>query len=108
MPRIDSGSLRHRIVVMQNTPYLDATHQPQDDWSVFVSRWARIESTAGGPYWQMSQLRNLSSHIITMRYCAGLTPKDQIVYQGRTFNIVGVVDCEERKIAHEIYVKEVL
>lgn len=103
-----SGDLRQRIVIQQNTPTLSPQHQSLDNWSTWQCRWAKIESSNGSAYIQSSQVRNLCSHVVTMRYVEGLTPRHRIVFGSRTFNILSVVITQERNIETVALCQEVL
>jgi head-tail adaptor len=106
---INAGDLRHRVTIRRNTPVYDAANQPQPKWNDWLTRWGKVESIAGSDFIQDAQIRNSSSHVITMRFVPGLDPKtDQIVYGSRTFNLTGLADTEERGIVTVAYAKEVI
>ena len=64
---LDSGELRHQVTIEQNTPTFDLANQAQDNWTEWLVRRAKIETTAGADFIQDQQVRNNSSHVITMR-----------------------------------------
>ena len=105
---IDSGELRQRVTIQVNTPTQDAFGQPQDSWATLTSRWAKIEPNTGAPYIQADTVRNLTSHRITMRHFAGLTPRHRILFGSRTFNVTGLISSEERNIDTVIACQEVI
>lgn len=111
---IDSGELRHRVTVYAPPIGLDAYGQPLDAepsmdlWEPVVSRWAKIESNTGAPYVQNDQIRNLSSHRITMRHLASINAGHRIVFQNRIFNVVGLITSEERNIDTVVACQEVI
>lgn len=106
---LDAGQLRHRVTIQQNNPTYDVANQDQPTWTSWLTRWAKIESAQGGQFIQGQQLRNNCTHVVTIRYLAGVAPKrNRLTYQGRVFNILSVFVSEERKIDTIIYCQEVL
>jgi SPP1 family predicted phage head-tail adaptor len=39
-----------------------------------------------------------ATHVVTMRYHPGVTTKTQLTFNGRTFNVVGLSNTDERNI----------
>ena len=105
---IESGELRQRVTIQVNTPTQDAFGQPIDSWSTVTSRWAKIEPNIGSPFVQSDQLRNVSTHRITMRFFEGLSPRHRILYGSRVFNVTGLISSEERQIDTVVLATEVL
>ena len=107
MVRIAAGELRQQIQIQANTPTNDAYNQRQDSWSTLVTRWAKIESATGSGYIQSDEVRNLATHRITIRYYADVTPRCRVLFGSRIFNIVAVLNTDERKIETIILATEV-
>jgi len=106
---INAGEMRHRITIQANNPTPDPANQMIDNWSNWLCRWAKIESSEGSQLVQAEQLRNDCTHVITLRYLATLSPRiHQIVFQSRVFNLLSVVNFEERNILSVCQCKEVL
>jgi len=101
---IEAGDLRQRISIYSPPTGVDESGQPldslpsMDGWTLDKTRWAKIEPNTGSPYIQSDQIRNLTSHRITMRYNPTLTPRQRIIYGTRIFNVVGLISSEERKV----------
>jgi SPP1 family predicted phage head-tail adaptor len=102
------GPLRQRVTIQVNTPTTDTYGQTVDVWTDEAERWARIEPNVGAPYVQADQLRNLSSHRITLRFYSGLTPRHRVLFGDRVFNITGCINVDERKIVTTALCQEVL
>ena len=111
---IDSGELRQRIYIYTPPIGLDQYGQPLNSipsmecWGRIATRWAKIESNTGSPYVQNDQIRNLTTHRITMRYFAGMSPGYRIVFGTRVFNVVGLITTEERNIDTIVACQEII
>jgi SPP1 family predicted phage head-tail adaptor len=111
---IDSGSLRHRLAIYAPPDGQYASGQPidtnpsMDGWTLLVTRWGMVVPNIGAPYIQSDQIRNSSTHRITIRYFSGLTPSHRIVYGSRIFNVTGLISSEERNIDTMVGAQEVI
>lgn len=111
---IEAGDLRQRVSIWSSPNGVDEYGQEtlskpsMSGWTQIASRWAKIEPNIGAPYIQSDQIRNLTSHRITMRYFGGLSPKHRIKFGNRVFNVVGLLNSDERKIATMIAAQEVI
>ena len=57
---------------------------------------AQIEPVSGTEAVRAFQLRADVTHILTLRYGCPVTPEHRFVYGSRIFNVVSVLDVEER------------
>lgn len=51
---------------------------------------------------------SMATHVIRMRYHAGITTQTRITFRGRTFNVVGVTNLGERNLEMEVMAVEVV
>jgi SPP1 family predicted phage head-tail adaptor len=105
---INPGDLRRRVEIRTNTPTKDAKGQNQPNWSTIATVWASIEPASGTHFVATEQVRNETTHKVVIRYFAGLTPRNQLVYNGRTFNILSVINETEMNVRHTLLVQEVV
>jgi SPP1 family predicted phage head-tail adaptor len=105
---IDPGKLRFRVQIQQNTPTKDPTGQDLENWSMIACRWASIEPASGSHFTATEQIRNDMTHVIAMRYFAGLTPRNRLLYCSRIFNILSVINEWEMDVCHTLLVQEVV
>lgn len=66
-----------------------------DTWSSVASLWAEIEPLNGYEKLQAMQLASPVTHKVTIRYRAGVTTKDRLLYSGRVFHIKEVINVGE-------------
>ena len=102
-----SGTMDHLAVVQTPTESANAIGEPILTWSTFATRWIAILPLSGNE--QITALANEGNvtHRIRMRYTAGIKPKMRLVSDGRTFEIMSVVE-RGRKEEHELMASEVV
>lgn len=93
--------------VQTPTESANAIGEPILTWSTFATRWIAILPLSGTE--QITALANEGNvtHRIRMRYTAGLKPKMRLVSDGRTFEIMSVVERGRRE-EHELMASEVV
>jgi SPP1 family predicted phage head-tail adaptor len=116
-PRIDAGSLRHRIQIQMSNPAAqDATGgQIATAWTAVRSTWASIEAVGGGKeQYQSEQFSAQVTHMIIMRYSAqpAIRPGMQVVFtEGNgtvhTYQIQAVVNVKLRNTVLNLLCNEV-
>jgi len=94
-------------VVQTPTESANAIGEPILTWSTFATRWIAILPLSGNE--QITALANEGNvtHRIRMRYTAGIKPKMRLVSEGRTFEIMSVVERGRRE-EHELMASEVV
>ena len=97
---MDIGSLRHSVRLENPTLTADGDGGYTTSWAMLSPG---IVSASIEPATQRSLERLVSnavssdaSHVVTMRYHSGVTTKTRVVFLGRTLNVVGVQNIEER------------
>lgn len=102
-----SGTMDHLAVVQTPTESANAIGEPILTWSTFATRWIAILPLSGNE--QITALANEGNvtHRIRMRYTAGIKPKMRLVSEGRTFEIMSVVERGRRE-EHELMASEVV
>jgi len=91
-----AGMLRHRVTIQSNDDSTqDALGQPQDSWSTDSTSWASISPLNGRELEYAKATHADTTHKITIRYVAAITPEKRIQHNGRTFNILSVIDVDE-------------
>ena len=94
---MEMGLLRHRVDIQLRNSTLDAFGQAALTWTTLYTIWASIEDISGKELIaSMAINTELSTHIY-IRYRAGITTANRVLYQGTTYNIQAVVDATGRK-----------
>lgn len=87
-----TGELRHVVTIESlSSTTANSYGEHVETWTTVTTRRAKIEQLTVSEGDGVSQSRAEAGLRVTMRYYSGLSPKtNRIVWQGRTFGIVGV------------------
>lgn len=105
--RLCAGDLRHRVTIQ--------AEQRSDDgyggsslptWSTVATVWAEVKPLKGREQLHGQQLEGRVTHRIIMRYRAGVTAANRLLFGTRAFNIRSVVNVDERGRWLEIMAEE--
>jgi len=88
---------RHRVTIQQPTETLDALGEPMTTWATYAERWSSIEPTTGSESVIAYQVGATANVKMRMRYTPSITPKMRAVYGSRTFQILAVLDMDDRR-----------
>lgn len=106
-----AGSLVKRISIQAltaNSPSQDPGGVPDEDWVTEFSPLAAIEPLRGRELLAAQQISSEVTGTIKIRYRADkqVTAKHRVLYGTRVFDIVAVIDPEERHEELVLYVRE--
>lgn len=97
---LDAGKLDKRVILQYTVETDDGGGGVTIDYIDTSTAWASIEPGSGREFSDAKQLNPELSHIVKMRYRAGVTDKHRIRYVAqsvvRIFSIVSVADPLER------------
>jgi len=79
-----------------------------DTFATWQTVWAALEPLSGRRYFESLQADADVSGICRIRYINGVKPIMQLVYEGRTLEIVSLIQPKESKEELHIYYKEKL
>lgn len=94
---MNAGELRHRVILQAKTVTRGNYGEEVIVWRDIATIWAKIEPLSGREYFQSQQMQSEISHKITIRYREDVKADWQMVYGTRIFNILSVMNTEERK-----------
>ena len=105
-----SGRLSKRIIIEELSISKDSQgyHEDLENWVEFKKVWAYVEPLRGREYWQAKQVVAEVSCRITIRYLEGIDEKMRVIYGDRTYNILAVINLQEKNRVMQFLVKEVL
>ena len=101
-----AGSLRHKIIIQQLTVANDTWGHSAETWTDQVTTYAAIWTLRGTERMESLKLDNEITHKIRVRYKRDLNPKMRIKFGERYFNILSMVDPDERHIYYEMMANE--
>lgn len=99
--------MRRRIVIQRTTQTVGARGGITDTWATWKTRWARVEPISGGETFTDERERALRQLTFQIRYTSGVKPKDRISWNSRTFDILRVLNIDERNRETHILGEEV-
>lgn len=113
-----AGTLRHRVTLKRPIPVttniygekVGDTHEPVASGMPGGTFFAEILPQAGTEVESSRQVQGMVSHRIRMRFIPGLNVGAQwiVEYQARRFEVVSVVDIDERKKEVSIAAREMV
>jgi len=101
------GNLRHRVVLQQKVITEDALKQQSEFWADIATVWAAIEPLSGREYFAARQENTEVTTRITIRYLPGIKADIRAVFGGRIFEVLSVINPEERRESLILMCKEV-
>lgn len=105
---INPGLLRHRIEIQVSVDTQDSFGTPIPAWeALYANVAALVEPLSGNELFEARQLHAEVTHRIIMRgRFDGITPKHRVLFGSRVFDILSVLNLEERNLIVELMVKE--
>lgn len=94
--------MRHTIEVRALQEVDDNMGGQTTAWVTVWTKKAMVTPMSGFERLRSMQLNATLTHKIVTRYFAGLTPKHQILFDGRLFQIRSVINIEERNRFYEL------
>ena len=91
------GDLRHRVAIQARDATLDVYGQPAQTWTTTATVWGSVADISGKELLAAMAVQSEVSTHITIRYRAGVTTANRILYDGVIYNISAVVDPTGRK-----------
>lgn len=106
-----SGRFRHKITLQTRTETLDAYGHADLSYTTLASVWAEMLDVSAGERLQSAQVRAEVTHRFTFLHAAAyevIGPADRVSYDGRTFDILHVLDKHGANRYLEITAREVV
>lgn len=91
-----TGSLRHYVEIHALTIIEDDLGNQTEEWAKVADVWAAIEPLQGDEKLAAAYIQAETTHKVTIRYLAGITPANRLLFDGRTLEIESVRNLEER------------
>ena len=98
---MDAGRLDRRIVLKRRKTGTNGFGEPVDEWASLATVWASVLAVSDGERWRAGETLAAKLCRFTIRWSskvAVLDPRDQIEYDGRTWDIQGVKELGRREM----------
>jgi SPP1 family predicted phage head-tail adaptor len=90
-----AGRRSKKVTIQRSTPSRGDYGEEVEAWATLSQPFVNIKTISGSETIQGGQLDSKSTHLITLRE-TDVTPADRILHGSRVFNIVSVMNPEER------------
>lgn len=91
-----AGDLRHKVQIQNPTEATDSQGGAEFTWATVATVWAAIEPLSSREQSYRSEIQEIATHKVTMRYTALVTSRSRILFGSRVLDIVSRVSAEER------------
>lgn len=104
---MNPGEFRHRVELHSPTTARDSYGQPIETFAKYADVWAKIEPMSMRERTYAEQLQGERTHLVTVRYSVSIDRTHRIIFGARTFEIVSILNPEERRAVLQIECKEI-
>lgn len=91
------GAMRHRVVLEAVNRAPDGGGGATQSWLPVAELWAAIAPSSGDERLAAEQHAGRITHVIHIRYRAGVIPAMRFRQGARRFDILAVIDVDERR-----------
>lgn len=102
------GKLKHRVTLQEYTATRDSYGAELEAWVDIATVWASVEPLTGREYFQTQQINAEISTKVTIRFKAGVTAKMRLIYNDRVFEIISVINTEEKDVQLVLMCREMI
>ena len=96
------GAMRHRLTLQQRVSTSDTAGGYVEGWEDVAVLYAAIEDTGGRIDMRGMQERHSVTHRLTVHYRDDITPAMRLSGEGRIYDIVAILDRDNRKAYLEV------
>ncbi len=101
-----AGRLRHRITLQIPSRVQNVIGEWSDSWNDWATIWASVEPNSGKRYFEAMQATSDVQGTVVIRYRTGVLPTMRILYGGRIFKIVTIIQPKENMRELHLLYKE--
>jgi len=94
---MDASQLRSRIKIMSPTKTQDEYGQATIVWVLLAELWVNVMAVRGREFFAAAQINQETTVKFTIRYRADITTLNRIEYDGKGYDITGVIPLAGRK-----------
>lgn len=105
---MEIGRLRQRITLQKQVNVRNSYGSVVTEWQNMTTVWAEIKPISGREYFASQQVQSEVTTQITLRYLADIEPTMRVKFNERHFEIISVINPQERNITLQLMCKEVL
>lgn len=95
---VKAGDLRHRIVIERAERTSDGAGGSTTEWETVAEVWAAIWSRSADEDFRFDRVAGTATHDVWIRHRADVSPDMRIRFGSRVFDVLGVIDVEDRGV----------
>lgn len=105
---VNTGNLRHRITIQKFEDGVNENGFPVQTWIDVKSVWADLKTVKGSEFYQAASAQAQNDIRFIIRYTTGVNSDMRISYKDRLFNIISIINDDERNKTLTIIGREVI
>ena len=105
---VGAGKYRQTITIQQLTTSKGSLGGVVKTWLTFATVRAQLMHKSSREFFAAQKINAETTDLFVVRYLAGVNVKMQVVYGGRTYDIIGAPALDGRRRELQILCKEVL
>lgn len=103
-----AGTLRHRLELQSATSAADSMGEMIQTFATYATVWGSLSPLSGRELEAGKQINAEIEHQAVIRYNSSVKPYHRIVAKSRTFDIVSILNTDERNKMQTLMLKEVV
>ena len=100
-----AGSMNKRITIQRLAVTEDGEWGSTTAWSDHLTRWANVQPMSANERMRNQGPSSEATYVIRMRYLSDFTGEDRISWNNKIFDIVGIINVDERNAELEVMAK---
>ena len=100
------GKLRHRITLQKQVNTVNDYGAAVTTWKNVATVWADVRPLSGREYFSAQQVQSEITTQIWLRHLDGIKPSMRVKFGKRFFEIVSVLNTQERNVSLQLMCKE--
>lgn len=105
---ITPNTYTHQIVLQIKFITQDAELTPIETWQTWRTLWAQPLPKTGREYYKFAVTDSEITEIFKVRYIGGITPHQRILFRCKYYEILSVINVEEKNIELVLTCKAVI
>ena len=100
------GKLRHRIILLKQVNEVNDYGASTQTWKRVATVWADVRPLSGREYFSAQQVQSEVTTQIWLRHIEGIKPTMKVKFRKREFEILSVLNTQERDVSLQLMCKE--
>jgi SPP1 family predicted phage head-tail adaptor len=99
---MEAGNLRHRVTLQQPVRTVNGAGETAVTWEDVATVWADVQPLKAWQIERAAQVGMRRTHLVTIRYLAGIGGDWRVKWADDILNITGIVNPDGRNVELEI------